>query len=301
MKCIGLIGLGDMGSGLARNLIDAGYQTIGNDINQSRLRDFVVLGGEAASTVAEVGSRAEAVFVMVMSSDQVQEVIFGEEGLASTMKRGSVIFITATISPKDVVAIGERLVGAGIDLIDSPVSGGFSGAQDGTLTLMTAAPKPLLERWRPVLMAISTNIEHVGTVVGQGQIVKACLQSMIGSVIAATCEATVMAAKAGIAGQVIYDVFSKSSGGSSVGNAALENIIDRNFTGTGSHINTMHKDLMIALGLANELEVPLFTAATAMQLFRAARSQYPDGDNWAIAQMMEKLVGEELHRAGMDS
>ena len=299
MKTVGLIGLGDMGSGLARNLIDSGYRTVGYDLSELRLRDFVALGGQAASNVAEVGKRAEAVFVMVMNANQVQEVIFGEEGLASTMNPGSVIFITATINPEYVVEVGEKLLGTGIDLIDTPVSGGYSGAQEGTLTLMVAAPKPLMKRWRPVLMAVSSNIEHVGVVVGQGQIVKACLQSMIGTVIAATCEATVMAAKAGISGQVIYDVFRNSSGGSQVGTVALENIIDRKFMGTGSHIDTMHKDLTIALSLAQQLETPLFTASTAMQLFRAARSAYPDGDNWVIAKMMEELVGKELHRSGM--
>lgn len=299
MKTIGLIGLGDMGSGLARNLIDSGYRTVGYDPSELRLRDFVALGGQASSNVAEVGKRAEAVFVMVMTANQVQEVIFGEEGLASTMNPGSVIFITATINPEYVVEVGEKLLGTGIDLIDTPVSGGYSGAQEGTLTLMAAAPKPLMKRWRPVLMAVSRNIEHVGVVVGQGQTVKACLQSMIGTIIAATCEATVMAAKAGISGQVIYDVFRNSSGGSQVGTVALGNIIDRKFMGTGSHIDTMHKDLTIALSLAQQLGTPLFTASTAMQLFKTARSAYPDGDNWVIAKMLEELVGKELHRSGM--
>ena len=107
-----------------------------------------------------------------------------------------------------------------------------------------------------------------------------------------------MAAKAGVPGQVLLDVFSTSSAGCGVVNNALEKIIDRQFEGTGSHINTMHKDLTIAMGLGEELGVPLHTAGSAMQIFHAGRSKYPNGDNWVCTRVIEQIVGAELHRDG---
>jgi len=105
-----------------------------------------------------------------------------------------------------------------------------------------------------------------------------------------------LAAKAGVSGQVLHNVFSTSGAGCGVANGALENIIDRKFVGTGSHIATMHKDLTIVMDMARELGVPLFTAATAMQLFQSAKTKHPEGDNWIIAKVMEDIVGAELHR-----
>ena len=99
-----------------------------------------------------------------------------------------------------------------------------------------------------------------------------------------------------MSGQVILDVFSTSSAGCGIVNNALEKIIDRQFEGTGSHINTMHKDLTISVDLARELGVPLFMAATAMQLFEAARTKYPEGDNQVVARIYEDIVGAGLKR-----
>ena len=126
--------------------------------------------------------------------------------------------------------------------------------------------------------------------------VKACLQSLIGAQFSATFEAAALAAKAGVSGQVLLDVFSSSSAGCGVVNNALEKIIDREFEGTGSHINTMHKDLTISMALGEALGVPLHTAGSAMQIFHAGKSKYPNGDNWVCTRVIEEIVGAELHR-----
>ena len=161
---------------------------------------------------------------------------------------------------------------------------------------MAAAPDAVLDKCGPVLAAVSKTVHRVGTEPGMGQTVKACLQSLIGSIFTATFEASVLAAKAGVSGQVLYDVVSSSGAGCGVANTALEYIIDRAFTGTGSHIATMHKDLTIALDLAQTLGVPLFTAGVAMQLFAAGKAKYPDGDNWIVTRVLEEIVGTELIR-----
>lgn len=296
MKRVGVVGLGDMGSGLAKNLLKNGFEVTGLDLSEARMAAFREMGGRPAANVAEVGANAEAVYVMVMNGDQAKEVILGPGGLVEHMTKGGIVLLTATIKPKEAREIDAAMAGTVIELIDSPVSGGFPGAQGGTLTMMAAGAPEVLDRARPVMAAVSKTIHRVGAEAGMGQTVKACLQSLIGAQFSATFEAAALAAKAGVPGQVILDVFSTSSAGCGVVNNALEKIIDRQFEGTGSHINTMHKDLTISMGLGEELGVPLHTAAAAMQVFHAGKSKYPNGDNWVCTRVIEDIVGAELHR-----
>ena len=296
MKRTGVIGLGDMGSGLAKNLIGHGFETTGSDLSEARMAAFVEMGGKPARSAREVGEHSDAVFVMVMTGAQAKTVVLGEHGLVQSLTPGSAVILTATIMPAQARDIAKGLDGTGIALIDSPVSGGYPGAQSGTLTMMAAGTDEALEECRPVMEAVSQTIHRVGHEAGMGQTVKACLQSLIGSIFTATFEATALAAKAGVPGQVLFDVFSTSGAGCGVANTALANIIDRKFVGTGSHIATMHKDLSIALDLARELGVPLFTAATAMQLFQAGKTKHPEGDNWVVTRVVEEIVGAELTR-----
>ncbi len=296
MQRTGVIGLGDMGSGLAKNLLKAGFEVTGHDLIAARMKAFEVRGGRPASGAADVGANADAVFVMVMNGDQAKQVILGPDGLVGHMPKGGAVILSATIKPREAREIGAAMEDTGIHLIDTPVSGGFPGAQNGTLTMMSAAPDAVLDDFAPVMQAVSASIHRVGTRPGDGQTVKAILQSLLGAMFSATFEAAALAAKAGVSGQVFYDVVSTSSGGCGITSNALQKIIDRQFKGTGSHINTMHKDLTISMGFAEELGVPMHTAAAAMQIFTAGRTKYPDGDNWICTRVIEEIVGSELHR-----
>lgn len=299
MRNVGVVGLGDMGSGLAKNLIKAGFSVKGYDLKQDRMDAFEAMGGAVCTSSADVGLDSDIVFIMVMNGGEVLDVVFGSDdqsGLRSTMAPGTIIALTATVKPKEARRLAEALEASELLLVDSPVSGGRPGAHGGTLTLMAAGPDEAMEKARPALEAISGTIHRVGTEIGMGQTVKACLQSLIGSIFGGAFEATALAAKAGVPGQVLYDVFSTSAAGCGITNAAIGNVIDRTFEGTGSHINTMHKDLTISLDLAMDLGVPLFTASTAMQLFQAGRTRYPDGDNQVVALIPEEIVGTGLKR-----
>lgn len=296
MKKVTVIGLGDMGSGLAKNLIGAGFEVSGFDLSAERIAHFERMGGKPAVSVAEAAGGAEVAFVMVMNGDQAKAVILAADGLAAHMPAGGIVVLTATIKPREAREIGAALAGSGIELIDSPVSGGFPGAQGGTLTMMASCPQLVLDRARPAMEAVSATIHHIGTEPGMGQTMKACLQTLIGSIFSATFEASVLAAKAGVTGQDLYKVFSTSGAGCGCTNTALENIIDRRFEKTGSAIGTMHKDLTISLNLAEELEVPMQMASTAMQIFHAGKSKFPEGDNWACTRIIEEIVGAQLHR-----
>ncbi len=296
MKRVGVIGLGDMGSGLAKNLIKNGFTTIGLDLLEARMSAFEEMGGQLAQSAAEVGANSDAVYVMVMNGDQAKSVILGANGLVSHLPKGGAVILSATIKPSEAKEIGAAMHGSGIHLIDSPVSGGFPGAQGGTLTMMAAGQAQVLDQYKSVMQAVSGTIHRVGENAGDGQVVKACLQSLIGSIFGATFEAAALAAKAGVSGEVLYNVFSTSSAGCGVANSALENIIDRKFEGTGSGIGTMHKDLTISLNMAEQLGVPLFMASTAMQIFHAGKTKFPDGDNWICTRVIEEIIGAELHR-----
>ncbi|MDE2912488.1 MAG: NAD(P)-dependent oxidoreductase [Paracoccaceae bacterium] len=296
MKRAGVIGLGNMGSGLARNLIKAGFPTTGFDLDAGRMMAFHAMGGIPAESVGDVAKASDAIFVMVMTADQARDVILGDDGIVQRMEPGGTVILTATIGPLDARQIGEAMDGSGVDLIDSPVSGGFPGAQSGTLTLMAAGPDAALDRAEPFMTAVSKTIHRVGQRPGHGQTIKACLQSLMGSVFSATYEAAALAAKAGVSGEVLHRVFSTSGAGCGIVDESLENIIDRRFEGTGSHIDTMHKDLTISLEFAGELGVPLHVASTALQVFRAGRSRFPTGDNQVCTRVVEEIIGAELHR-----
>lgn len=294
MQTAGVIGLGDMGSGIARNLIANGFQTTVYNRTPAKATSLVALGAEAASNPSEVAAKAQVVFVMVMNGTQAKSVILGQEGLLATMKPGSAVVLTSTILPSEAEELGAAMHGTGVTLIDSPVSGGRPGAQNGTLTLMAAAPDDAMATFAPWLQAISATIHYVGTEPGQGQSVKACLQSLIGSIFSATYEASVLAAKAGVSGTALRNVIATTGAANGITDGSLDHIMNRRFTDTGSHINTMQKDLGIVMDVARDLGVPMHTAGAAMQLFTAGKAAYPDGDNQSVTRVIETIVRAQL-------
>lgn len=298
MKKIGIVGLGNMGIGMAKNLVDAGFPLYGFDLRQERNKMLSDLGGTSVGSVNAVGENSDCVFVMVMHGSQVQSVVAGEGGLLETMRPGSCIIVSATIKPSDIKVLVKKTEKKEIELIDSPVSGGKSGADSGTLTMMAAAKKEVLEAHRGVLEAVGKSIFHVGENIGQGQIVKAALQALIGASFTAIFESLVLGTKAGADPEVLYEVFCASGVGSGILKDCGALILDRKFENTGSHIATMYKDLGITMAMARENGCAMFTAATAYELFQTGISLYPEGDNWAIVKFLEQIAGTEVKRSG---
>lgn len=294
MKRVGIIGLGDMGIGMAKNIIKSGFSLTGFDLRDERLKMLEDLGGKAASSPREVGEQANVVFIMVLDGKQVYEVATGEDGLLQSMKPGSTIIVSATIEPKQVRAVAESISGKGINLIDTPVSGGKSGAEDGTLTMMAAAKKDVFEANYDVLQAVGENIFHVGEEVGKGQTVKAALQAFIGASFAAIFESLVLGAGAGVKGETLFEVFSASGVSSPLFRNCAQLIMNRQFKNTGSHIGTMYKDLGISMAMAKENGVAMFTTSAAYELFRCGLSLFPDEDNWSIVKLLEQIAGVEV-------
>jgi len=292
MKKVGVIGLGNMGMGMAKNLIKSGFSVIGFDLDDKRLRKLKENGGSTATSTVQIGEETDAVFVMVMNGKQVKAVV---ADLATGLKDQGTIILTATITPEEAREAYSIADLEGVVMLDSPVSGGMDGAHNGTLTLMTAGKKSVFNDCIKILEAVSSNIFHVGEEIGEGQTVKASLQAFIGASFTAIFESLVLGSKAGIKGQTLYDVFSASGVGSPLFKNCASLIMDRKFKNTGSHISTMYKDLGISLDMAKKNGVPLFTAGAAYELFQAGISMFPDEDNWSIVKLLEQISGTEVH------
>ena len=294
MKRVGLVGLGDMGIGLAKNIIKHGFELTGFDLRAERLTMLSQLGGKPAASILEVAKNADAVFVMVLNGAQAKQVVLGKDGLVAGLRPGACVIVSATILPSEVRELEAPLAAKGIHLIDTPVSGGKSGAENGTLILMTAAKPTVLAEFRPVLEAISQKIFHVGDEIGTGQTVKGALQALIGATFTAIFESLVLGVKAGAKAETLYEVFSATGVGSPLFKNCAKLIMERRFKGTGSQMTTIYKDLSITMAMAKENGVAMFTTSAAFELFRAGLSLYPDEDNWAVVKLLEQIAGTEV-------
>ncbi|MYE26004.1 MAG: NAD(P)-dependent oxidoreductase [Chloroflexi bacterium] len=294
MKKVAVIGLGNMGMGMAKNLLVAGFNVTGFDLRPERGRMLADLGGVAAESLGEL-AQADCVFVMVMSGAQVMEVVAGEGGLIRYLNDGAAIIVSATIQPAEIRAVEAAIAGSGLNLIDSPVSGGQFGAEAGTLTMMAAAKAEVFSANQDVLNAVGGQIFHVGEEIGMGQTVKASLQALIGVVFAGIFESLALGAAAGVKGETLYEVFSSTHvANTPFFKSCASNILDRKFEDTGSHISTMFKDIGISMALAREKGLPLFATSAAYELFQAGISRFPEGDNWAIVKLLEEFSGTEV-------
>lgn len=297
MDRVGIIGLGNMGLGMAKNLLKSGYALTAYDIREEPLDEIARLGARTAKSPKDVGENANVVFVMVLNGPQVKAVVLGEQGLIATMNPGSTIICTATIERSVMIAVADAVTAKGIHIIDSPVSGGQPGAADGTLTMMVAARKEIFETCKGVLGTVGENIYHVGEEIGMGQTVKAALTALTGSSYGGIFEALVLGAKLGVDPEVLYRVISTSMVGSNLFKDTARHIIDRHFKGAGAGIQTMYKDLGICLGMAKECGVPMFTTSSAYEMFQAGMSLNPDEDNWTVIKLLEKIAGIDVKKS----
>lgn len=296
MKRIGVIGLGDMGMGLAQNILKHGFDLVGYDIRQDRLARLERLGGKAAADCRAVGTNAEAVFVMVLHGNQAKEVVLGTHGLLDRLAAGSTVIVTSTIHPADVRALEAPLAAKGVDLVDSPVSGGRGGAEQGTLAMMVAAKDAVFARCKPLLEAVGKKIYHVGTEIGMGQTVKAAVQAFVCASYTSLFEALVLGVKAGVKPEILNEVFNASFVASPLTQNAIPLIMDRKFKDSGGQIVVTHKDVGISMALGKDVGAALFTVSAAYEVFQAGKSLFPGEDNWAIVKLFEQIAAVEVKR-----
>lgn len=200
---VGFIGLGQMGFGMAANLLKAGHDVLAYDVAVEPLARFVARGGRAAAHPAEIGAACRSVMVMVVSGAQVDAVLFGRDGLTETMSSGTVM-VCSTIALSELLAIAERARARGVTVIDSPVSGGVTGADAGTLTLLCGGDAADIEAQRAYLDAVGAHVFHLGPL-GAGLVGKLANNLIIGVSRLAIGEAFAMAKQAGVPLDRLYD------------------------------------------------------------------------------------------------
>jgi 2-hydroxy-3-oxopropionate reductase len=197
LQRIGFIGLGVMGKAMAHNIMKAGFGLTVHNRSRPKVDELVAAGAKAGGSAAGVAREAEVVFLCMPDTPDVEAVLFGEEGVAVGAAPGTVVVDCSTISATATVEFAKRLAERGIDLVDSPVSGGPQGALAGTLSCMIGGETAAVERAMPALRAIGQKFVHLGPA-GSGQLVKACNQLVVAVTMMGVSEAVALCMKLGI-------------------------------------------------------------------------------------------------------
>lgn len=292
LPTIAFIGLGAMGLPMARNLARAGYALRGFDIRREMADQFA---GEtlamASASPAECVDGADVAITILPTSDIVEKVAFGENGIASARLKPSLLIEMTSGVPERTRAIGERLAVNGIAVIDAPVSGGVARAASGELAIMVGGDVADMDRAQPILQVMGKTITHVGDL-GAGQALKALnnLVSAAGLLIAA--EAVWVAKKFGLDAERVVDVLNNSSGMNNSTRTKLKPFVLSGSYASGFGLDLMVKDLNIALDLAGSLHAQTpFAQACLAQWENAARVLGPGRDHTEIAKLAASLVG----------
>ncbi len=282
-RCVGVVGLGSMGIGVARSLLRAGFEVHAYDVRSEVAEAFAAEGGVADASPAEVGRAVEALVILVVNAQQTDDVLFGAHGAAATLSRGAVVVSSATVAPEYAAALGDRLTAAGLLHIDAPVSGGAAKAAAGQLSIMASGAPLAFERAAPFLEAIAAKVYRLGDRSGQGSKVKMVNQLLAGVHIAAAAEAMALCIKAGADPQVVYDVICNSAGSSWMFQNRVPHILAGDYTPL-SAVNIFVKDLGIVLDSARAMRmpVPLTAAAHQMSLMAAAAGHGGEDDSAVV-------------------
>ncbi len=267
---VGFIGLGVMGRPMVHNLSRAGHELVVFTRNKDVLEQTRAEGIEAAGDPAEVASRSDMVITMLPNGAAVSEVLQGERGVFTRMRPETLLVDMSTIEPRVAQELATEATRRGASMLDAPVSGGDVGARNGTLSIMVGGDESDFLRARPVLAALGSTITHVGPA-GAGQVVKACNQMVVGTIYGTVAEALVLASKAGISPALTLDVLNAGLAGNRIIDVRRQNFLEHSFA-PGFRVDLHHKDLGIALGAADELDVPLPLAAAIHQMFIELRA-----------------------------
>lgn len=211
MSAIGFIGLGNMGSHMAANLVKAGHTVKGFDVVTSSVEKFVSVGGSAAASVGEAARSVDMVVTMLPAGKHVREVYTSADGILANADAGTLLIDSSTIDVASARAVADAAAKAGMEMIDAPVSGGVGGAEAATLTFMVGGADETFEKARPVLETMGKNIFHAGGA-GNGQAAKICNNMILGISMIGVCEAFVLAEQLGLDHQKLFDISSTASG-----------------------------------------------------------------------------------------
>ncbi len=294
---VGVIGLGTMGMGAALNLARKGFSVGGCDLREKARAELAEGGGTAVAKPSELPRDLDAVIVFVVNATQAEDVLFGADGCAANLPRGAVVVCSTTLAPEAARALDRKLGDAGLSMLDAPVSGGFAGAREGTMTVMASGPEAAFAKVQPVLDAIAGKVWRLGEEIGIGSTVKMVNQLLAGVHIAAAAEALALGIRAGAEPRTLFEVISSSAGSSWMWQNRVPHILAGDDTPL-SAVNIFVKDLGIVLDQARALTFPLPMASAAHQLFLAAAAGgHGARDDAFVIRVWQALAGIELPAA----
>jgi 3-hydroxyisobutyrate dehydrogenase len=290
VKAVGVVGLGAMGMGVAKSLLRAGLDVHACDVRAEAVAAVVEAGGQGAASPAAMGPDVDAVILLVVNAAQTEAVLFGEQGIAATLKRGAIVIASATVSPEFADALGARLADMGLHLIDAPVSGGAAKAASGEMSVMASGDPALFERCDAVFKAICARLYRLGDKPGQGSKVKMINQLLAGVHIAAAAEAMALGLRAGVDPDALYEVISNSAGSSWMFQNRVPHILAGDYTPL-SAVDIFVKDLGIVLDYSKKSVFPLPLSATAHQMFmQASAAGHGREDDSAVIKMFPGIT-----------
>lgn len=286
---VGFIGLGIMGKPMSKNLIKAGYSLVVADHNAGAVAEIIAAGAETAVTPKAIAEQCDVIITMLPNSPNVKEVVLGENGIIEGAKPGAVVIDMSSIAPLASREIAEELKLKGIDMLDAPVSGGEPKAIDGTLSVMVGGDKAIFDNYYDLLKTMAGSVVHTGDI-GAGNVTKLANQVIVALNIAAMSEALVLATKAGVDPELVYQAIRGGLAGSTVLDAKAPMVLERNFK-PGFRIDLHIKDLANALDTSHGVGAQLPLTAAVMEMMQALRADgHGQDDHSAIACYYEKLA-----------
>ena len=212
MKKIGFIGLGNMGEPMATNLVKAGFDVIGFDLIEEAKKKAERNGIQIAEDAVSASENVDALISMLPASEHVESLYLGEDGLLSKLDKTVLIIDCSTIAPDSAIKVANQAKDLDLSMVDAPVSGGVVGAQESTLTFIVGGAENNVERARPLLEKMGSNIFHAGSN-GAGQVAKVCNNMLLAIHMCGTAEAIALGVKNGLDASVLSEIMRKSSGG----------------------------------------------------------------------------------------
>jgi 2-hydroxy-3-oxopropionate reductase len=292
---IGFIGLGIMGKPMARNLLKAGHQLRVYNPSKSSVDEMVADGAKAGASCKEVAAGSDVTITMVPDGPEVEDAILGPEGALAGAAPGSIIVDMSSISPLVAQKVGKACTQKGVEFMDAPVSGGEPKAIDGSLAIMAGGKQETFDKVLPLFQVMGASAVLTGPV-GAGNTTKLANQIIVAVNIAAMGEALVLATKAGLDPDVVFNAIKGGLAGSTVLNAKAPMVISRNFK-PGFRIRLHQKDLRNALEAAEALKVSVpFTSLAQQALVSLMNSGRADLDHSAIATFIEDMAKTEVKR-----
>ena len=288
---IGFVGLGIMGKPMAKNLVKAGYAvTVFDAFSSAAMDELVANGASAVASSTEVARKCDITVVMVPDGPDSEAVVLGENGLLDGASAGDLIVDMSSIAPSYSQSIHAACAEKGVNFIDAPVSGGEPFAISGDLAIMVGGGANDFERAKPLFDVTGKSSVLCGAV-GAGNVTKLANQIVVGANIHALAEALVLATKAGVNPETVFDAIKGGLAGSNVMNAKAPMMFERNFD-PGFRIELHYKDINNAVQTANSLNLPL-QVTTNLQQVLAALMEWGKGknDHSAILHYVEQLSG----------